>query len=177
VRIRTRPPGGGTDPGHEIATALRAAYLALHRQTDAWLASLGITADQFVVLAALARGDAETQRNLVGRTASDPSTLRAMLVLLEERGLVRRKPHPTDGRARSVRLTARGRRLFTEAWSATEPLRECLVDAIPPDEIQRLAESLNRIAVFERRAPSPMPEGHRVQARPRPSNETRVKGT
>ena len=39
---------------------------------------------------------------------SDPSTVRAMLVLLEERGLVSRDTHPTDGRARTVALTAVG---------------------------------------------------------------------
>jgi DNA-binding MarR family transcriptional regulator len=62
-------------------------------------AKLGVTADQFVLLATLARGHALTQRELAARMPSDPSTVRAMLVLLEERGLVSRDTHPTDGRA------------------------------------------------------------------------------
>ena len=74
-----------TSQGHEIAMTLRAAYMALHRQTDAALVRRGLTADQFVVLTALAGGEARTQRELVARTASDPSTFRAMLVLLETR--------------------------------------------------------------------------------------------
>ncbi len=35
-------------------------------------------------------------------------TVRAMLLLLQDRGLVARQRHPDDGRARSVALTALG---------------------------------------------------------------------
>ena len=38
--------------GHEVGMALRAAYLALHRQTNDCFADDGVTADQFVLLAA-----------------------------------------------------------------------------------------------------------------------------
>jgi DNA-binding MarR family transcriptional regulator len=141
---------------HEFALSLRAAYLALHRRTDAVLARGGVTADQFVVLAALARGDALTQRDLVARAASDPSTLRAMLVLLEEGGLVERRPHPTDGRARSVRLTTRGRRTFNRMWSASEPVRKALAIALAPDEIERVTRALTKVAASMAR---PDPDG------------------
>ena len=78
--------------GHELAMALRAAYLGMHRRTGAVLARTGVTADQFVVLAALAEADALTQNELVSRTSSDPNTVRAMLVLLERKLLVKRRP-------------------------------------------------------------------------------------
>jgi len=86
----------------------------MHRQTDACLATSGCTADQFVLLGLLAREDAVTQQELVLRASSDPNTVRAMLVLLEKRGLVARVGHPTDGRARSVTLTGKGRRLLQD---------------------------------------------------------------
>jgi DNA-binding MarR family transcriptional regulator len=63
----------------ELPMALRAAYVALHRRSEAHFAQYGITADQFVLLASLARGDALTQRELARRMPSDPSTVRAML--------------------------------------------------------------------------------------------------
>lgn len=77
--------------GNKIALALRGAYLAIHRSSDAAFADFGVTADQFVLLATLARGSALTQRQLSKRMSSDPSTVRAMLVLLERQGLVRRE--------------------------------------------------------------------------------------
>src|SRR5512137_1361005 len=106
-----------------LPLGLRAAYLAMHRQTDACLARSGGTADQFVLLGLLAREDAVTQQKLVRRASSDPNTVRAMLVLLERRGLVARVGHPTDGRARSVTLTGNGRRLHHRLMADTEPLR------------------------------------------------------
>ena len=44
----------------EIPLVLRAAYLALHRQSDAAFSEYGVTADQFVLLATLAKGEALT---------------------------------------------------------------------------------------------------------------------
>ena len=89
--------------GREIPRALRAAYLALHRQTNDCFARDGVTADQFVLLASLADADAVTQQELVRRVGSDPNTVRAMLLLLEGRGLVVRERHPADGRAAPCR--------------------------------------------------------------------------
>ena len=77
--------------GHELAMKLRAAYWTMHRRADAQLARLGVTADQFVLLSILAEGEGITQQQLVRRASSDPNTVRAMLVLLERRGLVSRR--------------------------------------------------------------------------------------
>lgn len=132
--------------GRQIPWALRAAYLALHRQTNDCFAKDGVTADQFVLLAALADADAVTQQELVRRVSSDPNTVRAMLLLLEGRGLVARERHPADGRARSVTLTAKGRRVFKKLLTKSEPLRARLLAAFGPDEAAALVGFLRRVA-------------------------------
>jgi DNA-binding MarR family transcriptional regulator len=132
--------------GREIARALRAAYLAMHRQTNDCFAADGVTADQFVVLSALADQDAVTQQELVRRVSSDPNTVRAMLLLLEGRGLVSRAPHPVDGRARCVKLTAKGRQVFKKLWAKSEPLRGRLLGAFGRDELAPLLNFLGRVA-------------------------------
>jgi DNA-binding MarR family transcriptional regulator len=131
--------------GHELALALRAAYLAMHRETRAALAPAGATAEQFVVLAALAEAEAATQQELVRRTASDPNTLRAMLVLLEGRGLVERRPHPTDRRARTVALTPDGRRCCERLWGLSAPVRERMAGALEREETEALVRLLRRV--------------------------------
>src|SRR5262245_1939821 len=128
--------------GRDIAIALRAAYLALHRRSDARFARHGVTADQFVLLAALVGGGTLTQRELARRTSSDPNTVRAMLLLLEQRGLVERGEHPTDARAR----TAAGRQTCRRLWSAGEPVRDELLGALQPGEAETLLELLERVA-------------------------------
>src|SRR5436190_23131208 len=95
--------------GRVLPRLLRAAYFGMHRVSDAHFSRYGVTADQFVLLACLAEQEGITQRELAGRASSDPSTIRAMLVLLEGQGLVARKRHPGDNRARVVSVTAAGR--------------------------------------------------------------------
>ncbi len=132
--------------GREVARALRTAYLALHRQTNDCFVKEGVTADQFVLLSSLADADAVTQQELVRRVGSDPNTLRAMLLLLEGRGLVARGRHPSDGRARCVTLTAKGRQVFKKLWSKSDPLRARLLAAFCPDEVIVLLGLLRRVA-------------------------------
>jgi DNA-binding MarR family transcriptional regulator len=130
---------------NELPLALRGAYLALHRQSDAKFAKYGITADQFVLLATLSRGNAMTQRELALRMKSDPSTVRAMLVLLEKRGFVLREIHPSDSRARTVELTAAGKRKFKQVWSAGESIREQMFASLDPMEVETLVRLLRMV--------------------------------
>ena len=131
---------------NELPRALRAAYLSLHRRSEARFAQYGLTADQFVLLATLARGDALTQRELARRMPSDPSTVRAMLILLERDGLVKRETHPTDARARMVALTAAGKRKFRQLWKAGESIRAKTYGALAPYEADMLVRLLARVA-------------------------------
>jgi DNA-binding MarR family transcriptional regulator len=133
--------------GRDIAIALRAAYLALHRRSDARFAPHGVTADQFVLLATLAReGQAVTQRDLARRMPSDPSTVRAMLALLAARGLVARDRHPTDARARTAGLTPKGLRAYRRLWAAGESIRGRMLAALGPGEADALVRLLGRVA-------------------------------
>jgi DNA-binding MarR family transcriptional regulator len=155
--------------GHEVGLALRAAYLAFHRQSNDCFAAGGVTADQFVLLAALAEAEALTQQELVRRIGSDPNTVRAMLLLLQRRGLVARRPHPADGRARRVLLTAKGRRAYEALWVRGEPLRARLLAAFRPDEAAALLALLRRVAeVMAPAARTTRPAGSK-RRRPTPS--------
>jgi DNA-binding MarR family transcriptional regulator len=130
---------------HSLAMALRNAYLTMHRKADAYFARHGVTADQFVLLQILADEGAVTQQQLVVRASSDPNTVRAMLLLLEGRGFVSRKPHPVDGRARSVSLTKKGRRVCERLRAACEPFLAQVVSAYQPGEVAILLELLGRL--------------------------------
>ena len=130
----------------DLPMALRAAYLALHRVSDARFAAYGVTADQFVLLATLSQGQALTQRELASRISSDPSTVRAMLVLLDHGGLVKRESHPSDARAKTVALTAAGKRKLQQLWKAGQQIRDKMFESLEPSDARTLVELLRRVA-------------------------------
>lgn len=134
------------DPKDRLPIELRSAYLAMHRCSDMQFAKLGVTADQFVLLATLARGQALTQRELAARMPSDPSTVRAMLVLLERKGLVSRETHLTDSRARTVALTAAGRRKFRQVFKSGEAIRSQMVSSMSRAETRLILKLLQRVS-------------------------------
>src|SRR5262249_42653609 len=121
------------------------AYFAMHRQAEAVLSRYSVTADQFVLLAALAEADALSQQDLTLRVGSDASTVRAMLMLLEGRGLVARGRHPSGGRARRGTLTPRGRRAFHEMHAGSEGFREHLLAAVGSEHAGLLLDILRRV--------------------------------
>src|SRR5262245_3443338 len=133
------------DEAHDLAMALRGAYLTMHRKADSFFIKYGVTADQYVLLHLLARESGVTQQTLVVRASSDPSTVRAMLLLLEGRGLVTRERHPIDGRARSVSITQKGLKIYQRLRWAFEPFLAQLVSDFRPEEVRTLQGLLRRI--------------------------------
>lgn len=131
---------------HEVAMSLRLAYWAMHRHSDACLMKRGVTANQFVLLALLAEADGIMQQELVRRASSDPSTIRAMLVLLEKQGFVSRGRDPEDGRAVRVKLTRKGRRAYEQMWADTQSVRERLLAVLKPEQSEALVQALLRVA-------------------------------
>ena len=134
-----------TQQERELPLALRAAYMALHRNTEAAFGRHGVTADQFVLLLALSEGQALTQRELSDRICSDPSTIRAMLVLLEKMELIRRASHPTDSRAKTVALTAAGKRKLRKLWKAGQSIRDEMYGCMTSAEVDMLIGQLKNI--------------------------------
>ncbi|MFH1195776.1 MAG: MarR family transcriptional regulator [bacterium] len=134
-----------------ISMALRAAYLSMHRLSNLHLIDYGITADQFVCLSILYDNPGITQQELAKLAASDANTIRAMLLLLEKKGLVIRKDHPGDGRAFHVSLTRKGENTYEKSSEALDPVRERMFNFINENEADilytkliRMSEELNK---------------------------------
>ena len=127
---------------------LRRAYQSLHRRANAELRrQFGVTADQFVVLSLLAERDGVSQQEICSRCYSDPSTIGALVRLMEGRGWVRRESDPRDGRARQVHLTDSGRNLQQQLWSAAGSSFHKDLWAVPrdPEEERVLFDALDRV--------------------------------
>ena len=140
-----------------LGIRLRRAYQALHRRANAELRRMfDVTADQFVVLSLLEERDGVSQQELCNRCYSDPSTIGALVRLLEGRGWVTRDTDPRDARARHVRLTRSGRQLQHRLWDAAGRSFHRDLCAVPRNakEQRSLFDALDRIVEAME---SPMP--------------------
>ncbi len=98
------------------------------RGQRAALEPLNLTHVQYVVLAVgvwLSRsGEAVTQAQIAAEARIDPMMASQVLRTLEDKGLVRRAPHPTDSRAKAVEMTDGGRTLAAQATQVVEDVDE-----------------------------------------------------
>jgi DNA-binding MarR family transcriptional regulator len=86
-----------------------------------------------------------TLRALAERLAADPPYVTLMVDDLEERGLVQRRPHPEDRRAKLVELTAAGRAAAARADAILDEPPAALRD-VPSEDIVALLRVLERLA-------------------------------
>jgi DNA-binding MarR family transcriptional regulator len=86
-----------------------------------------------------------TLRELAESLAKDAPATTVAVNDLEERGLVERRPHPTDGRTKLVSLTAAGKRVLAAARAVTDQAPQRLADLPARDlaELRRILTSLN----------------------------------
>ncbi|MCB0863074.1 MAG: MarR family transcriptional regulator [Solirubrobacterales bacterium] len=97
----------------EIWRALSKMVLDVDRKSDVSEA-LGISFGRARVLRRLLDGPL-TQKELARRLATDPPNVTVMIDNLESRGLLERRPHPDDRRAKLVGLTRSGRKAARRA--------------------------------------------------------------
>ena len=96
----------------------------LNRRLRGQRADTSVTLTQLAALSTLKRHGALTPGELAAHEKVQPPSMTRVLAALEERGLVERRPHPTDGRQALVELTTTGRALLhsevrmREAWLA-----------------------------------------------------------
>lgn len=114
--------------------------LLMWQVTNRWQAAVraallphGLTHVQFVLLASLTWLDSDepvTQKALADHAATDPMMTSQVLRALEQRGLVERRPHPDDGRAKALVVTADGAALANRTVGVVEAAdREFFGDA------------------------------------------------
>ncbi len=82
---------------------------------------------------------------LAGALTIDPPNATAVVDDLERQGLVQRRPHPEDGRAKLVEATARGRELAARADAIlAEP--PAALGTLDEDELRTLLRILETVA-------------------------------
>ncbi|MBS1691479.1 MAG: MarR family transcriptional regulator [Actinobacteria bacterium] len=125
---------------HRVATRIR------HHFEQGVLRDRELTWTSFVTLWVLwIWGETQT-RYLAEEVGVSRSTLSGVLNTLERRGLVRRRPHESEGRLVLVSNTATGEELMNELFPKFNAEEAFVVESLSPDTLNRLASALRSIA-------------------------------
>jgi DNA-binding MarR family transcriptional regulator len=107
-----------------LASTLRLSVMRLARRMRQQRAESSLTLTQVAALATVERHPGVTPGELAAREKVQPPSMTKVVAALEAAGLLRRQPHPTDGRQVQLRCTAEGSALLKEdrrrreAWLA-----------------------------------------------------------
>ncbi|MFJ9408011.1 MarR family winged helix-turn-helix transcriptional regulator [Streptomyces sp. NPDC101393] len=129
-----------------LATDLGATVAQLMRHLRAASPQGELTPTQRSVISRIDSGGPATTAALARAELVRPQSMRITLGALEERGVLARSPHPTDGRQVVFSLTADGRRTLAAVRQAKHNwLAVAIADRLTADEQRTLATATGLI--------------------------------
>lgn len=136
-------------PPAQLAPQLRDAITRLNRRVRQARPVGDLTVTQLSALTSLKLAGALTPRELADVERVQPPTMTKIVAKLEERGLVQRTPHPTDGRQVILAATEGGRAVldqFERARNEWLASRLAALSEEDRDTLRRAADILQAIA-------------------------------
>jgi len=136
-------------PPAQLAPQLRDAITRLNRRVRQARPVGDLTVTQLSALTSLNLAGALTPRELADVERVQPPTMTKIVAKLEERGLVQRTPHPTDGRQVILAATEGGRAVLDQFERARNEWLATRLAALTEDEretLRRAADILQGIA-------------------------------
>ena len=141
--------GPGVPPVRRVATALaRRFYQICVTMSADSVAAAELTPLQFAVLAYLNKRNGEPgidQNSLAARLGVERSHVSLLVEELGNRALVERRVNDADRRARILRLTAKGEKIFDQLRGKNAAANERVLDPLTPQERALLFDMLLRI--------------------------------
>jgi DNA-binding MarR family transcriptional regulator len=133
----------------QLAPMLRDAITRLNRRVRQARPVGDLTVTQLSALTSLELGGALTPRELADVERVQPPTMTKIVAKLEDRGLVLRSPHPTDGRQVILSATESGRAVLAHHERARDEWLATRLAELTPEErdsLRRAAEILQKVA-------------------------------
>jgi DNA-binding MarR family transcriptional regulator len=115
-----------------------------HTRFGEALEPLGLTTALFALLNVLGTREGAIQQELGAAMGIDPSTMVSLIDQLEAAGLAKRRPRPTDRRAREVAITPKGRRVLEQARELAAQVEVDVLGGLSAAERRQLLALLRR---------------------------------
>ena len=109
------------------------------------MAPYGLRPVDFSVLTLIAHNPGITSRQICAALDILPPNLVGMIKSLDKRGLIERRPHPTDRRAQGLHLSPSGRKLQKDAQATATKLERDVASRLSEQELELVKERLQRV--------------------------------
>jgi DNA-binding MarR family transcriptional regulator len=122
----------------------------IRMRLDAVLGDLGVSTPEYTALSVLARREGLSSAQLARRTLVSAQAMNQLVIELEKRRLIVRKPDPGHGWIQRASLTPAGRKLLAECDRATADIEALLLADMSPLQAAELRHVLSRwVAVLQ----------------------------
>ncbi|WP_219467343.1 MarR family winged helix-turn-helix transcriptional regulator [Nonomuraea rhizosphaerae] len=128
-----------------LAYLLKHAALRLAEYTGPALEPYGVDGRELAVLGVLDTAEPLSQQEAARRLGIDRTTMVALVDALEGKGLVGRRPQPSDRRKNMVELTAKGRDTLRGGVEASEAAERAFLADLSDDDARLLRDVLDRL--------------------------------
>ncbi|MFC4146729.1 MarR family winged helix-turn-helix transcriptional regulator [Micromonospora mangrovi] len=156
---------GVGDLDRSIGYALKQAATALRAAMDTGLRPLGLSVPQYACLELLGQRPGLSAAELARGAFVTRQSMHALLLGMEERGLLARATTAARGRALPTELTDTGRDLLARASGIVAGIERQMTGPLPDDARRRLRDDLTACATALGNPPDgppPAAEGHPV---------------
>jgi DNA-binding MarR family transcriptional regulator len=118
----------------ELASVMRVTVMRLARRLRAERPDFGLSLTQIATLATIERHGPMTPRDVADHERVQPPSMTRVLAVLEERGLILRVAHPSDGRQQLISITKDGKDLLREDRRRREAWLALRLAELTPEE-------------------------------------------
>ena len=146
------PIGTPSDPHDVLGYLLKHASAQFAAASDAALEHRGIASKDLGVLRVVARLDLTSQLALAETLGIDRTTMVGLLDELERKGLVSRRPDPSDRRRNVAELTAQGKRVYNAAEADYLAAENGFLGVLSTDEGEAFRRSLRALVAVPTQA-------------------------
>jgi DNA-binding MarR family transcriptional regulator len=134
-----------TKPWRGLLRVINRLRVEIVDALDRELSAFDISAAQLFVLSSVANGEADSAAGLCKTISYDPGAMTRMIDRLQQKGLVRRVPHPEDRRAMNLELTAAGKALYPQLVEAKDRVQSQFLRGFSEEEVRLFETMLNRM--------------------------------
>jgi DNA-binding MarR family transcriptional regulator len=144
---REAAPAGAPER-RRLPPLLRRCWFNLNQTFRRRIAHTRVTPDQFTVMRTVLEGNPKglTQSELTQLMSSDPNTIASLLERMETQGLVERKAHEKDRRAKRICLKPLGRRKYEEIREIAIVLQLEVMSVLPAEKREEFLKHLALVA-------------------------------